>query len=77
MPYFGPYSASKHALEGLCDAMAYELAPQGISVVLVKPGPARTPIRESLGTVQQRLAAVITSPDMEQLHEADFAAVRF
>jgi NAD(P)-dependent dehydrogenase (short-subunit alcohol dehydrogenase family) len=56
--------------------MAYELAPQGITVVLVKPGPARTPIWESLGTVQQRLAQVITSPDMAELYEADFAAVR-
>jgi NAD(P)-dependent dehydrogenase (short-subunit alcohol dehydrogenase family) len=56
--------------------MAYELAPQGIDVVLVKPGPARTPIWESLGTAQERLAQVITTPDMAQLYEADFAAVR-
>jgi NAD(P)-dependent dehydrogenase (short-subunit alcohol dehydrogenase family) len=75
MPHFGPYSTSKHALEGLSDCMAYELAPQGIDVVLVKPGPARTPIWESLGTAEQRLAQVITSPDMARLYEADYVAV--
>jgi hypothetical protein len=76
MPHFGPYSASKHALEGLNDCMAYELAPQGIDVLLVNLGPARTPIWQSLGTPQERLAQVVTSPDMAQLYEADFAAVR-
>jgi hypothetical protein len=55
--------------------MACELASQGIDVLLVKPGPARTHIWQSLGTVQERLAQVITNPDMAQLYEADFAAV--
>ncbi|WIA12060.1 hypothetical protein OEZ85_012137 [Tetradesmus obliquus] len=75
MPHYGPYSASKHALEGLSDCMAFELAPQGIKVVLVKPGPAATPIWQSLGTVQQRLAQVITSKDKEQLYGADFESM--
>ncbi|WIA32194.1 hypothetical protein OEZ86_003043 [Tetradesmus obliquus] len=75
LPYFGPYCASKHALEGLSDCMAYELAPQGIKVVLVKPGPAHTPFWQSLGTVQQRLAQVITSKDKEQLYGSDFEAM--
>lgn len=41
-PLAGWYHASKHALEGLTDAMRVELAPHGIAVVLVQPGPVLT-----------------------------------
>jgi NAD(P)-dependent dehydrogenase (short-subunit alcohol dehydrogenase family) len=41
-PLFGWYCASKHALEGLSDALRLEAAPWGISVVLIEPGPVRT-----------------------------------
>ncbi len=39
----GAYSASKFALEGLSEALARELRPFGIDVVLVQPGDERTP----------------------------------
>ena len=41
-PGFGVYHASKWGLEGLSEAMRYELAPLGIDVVLVEPGPFAT-----------------------------------
>ena len=41
-PGFGVYHASKWGLEGLSEAMRYELAPLGIDVVLVEPGPFST-----------------------------------
>lgn len=41
-PGFGVYHASKWGLEGISEAMRYELAPLGIDVVLVEPGPFAT-----------------------------------
>jgi NAD(P)-dependent dehydrogenase (short-subunit alcohol dehydrogenase family) len=41
------YCASKWALEGWAEAMAYELAPFGISIALIEPGPYRTSIWEN------------------------------
>ena len=41
-PYFGIYSASKHAVEAYSQALRYELAPFGIEVSLVEPGPFGT-----------------------------------
>jgi NAD(P)-dependent dehydrogenase (short-subunit alcohol dehydrogenase family) len=37
-PFQGVYSASKHAVEALSDALHYELHPFGVRVVLVEPG---------------------------------------
>jgi len=43
-PFVGPYTASKHALEGLTDALRRELLIHDVDVVLIQPGPIRTPI---------------------------------
>jgi NAD(P)-dependent dehydrogenase (short-subunit alcohol dehydrogenase family) len=41
-PGFGPYCAAKHALEGLSECLAKEVAPFGIRVLIVEPGAFRT-----------------------------------
>ena len=41
-PSFGPYAMTKHALEAMGKAMRAELAPLGIDVTLVNPGPYQT-----------------------------------
>ena len=43
-PFLSPYSASKHALEALGDALRIELAPDGIGITLLEPGAIKTPI---------------------------------
>lgn len=47
-PGWGIYHASKWGLEGLSEAMRYELAPLGIDVVLVEPGPFSTNFFENM-----------------------------
>ncbi len=41
-PGSGYYAATKHAVEGLSDALAKEVGPLGIHVLCVEPGPFRT-----------------------------------
>jgi NAD(P)-dependent dehydrogenase (short-subunit alcohol dehydrogenase family) len=39
---FGIYNSTKFAVEGLSEALAHEVAPLGIRVTIVEPGPFRT-----------------------------------
>jgi NAD(P)-dependent dehydrogenase (short-subunit alcohol dehydrogenase family) len=45
-PFMGAYGASKHALEGLTDALRRETRPFGIKVSLIRPGFINTPFGE-------------------------------
>ena len=57
-PTQGAYSASKHALEGLSNALRLELYPFGIDVVLIEPGYIITSI--------QKTAAEFSRPYVEK-----------
>ena len=46
MPFLSPYAGSKHAVEGLSHSLRRELQLYGIDVILIGPGPIRTPIWE-------------------------------
>ncbi|MEO1569530.1 MAG: SDR family oxidoreductase [Pseudomonadota bacterium] len=39
VPFFGTYCATKHALEAYSQSLRYEVAPFGIDIALVEPGP--------------------------------------
>ena len=72
-PGSGYYAASKHAVEGFSDSLAKEVAPLGIKVICVEPGPFRTDwagrslkqtkslIPDYAETVAARLAATSTN----------------
>jgi NAD(P)-dependent dehydrogenase (short-subunit alcohol dehydrogenase family) len=53
---WGIYNATKFAVEGLSEALAQEVAPLGIGVTIVEPGPFRTDfLAGSLATVENHL----------------------
>jgi NAD(P)-dependent dehydrogenase (short-subunit alcohol dehydrogenase family) len=57
--FMSAYIATKFALEGLCDVMRREAAPQGVKVSLVQPGGIRTNmVHQQLVDVRRDLAAL-------------------
>ncbi len=46
MPFFGPYAASKFALEAMSDSLRVEIAEFGMWVSVIEPGRIATPIWE-------------------------------
>lgn len=48
MPFSGPYTASKFALEGISDTLRRELMCVGVQVIVIQAGTVRTPIWDKL-----------------------------
>jgi NAD(P)-dependent dehydrogenase (short-subunit alcohol dehydrogenase family) len=60
-PGSGYYAASKFAVEGLSEALAKEVEPHGIGVLVVEPGPSRTPWARAVQQSQEHPAYADTS----------------
>ncbi|MCA9940624.1 MAG: SDR family oxidoreductase [Anaerolineales bacterium] len=56
-PFYGAYGASKHAVEGMMEALRRELVMYGIDVVVVAPGAVRTPMWDKQGKTDFSLYA--------------------
>jgi NAD(P)-dependent dehydrogenase (short-subunit alcohol dehydrogenase family) len=68
-PLFGAYNASKFALEGMSEALAEEVAPQGIRVVLVEPSEFRTDIASKSPLVADRGSTGVYADEWRELDE--------
>ncbi len=74
-PFIGPYSASKHALEAITDALRLEVRSWGIHVSIVEPGAIATPIWDKSSRRTADLEA--TSPaDLTQLYAGAVVGVK-
>lgn len=49
-PYGGYYHATKHAVEAISDALRYEVAPFGVQVSLLEPGPITTEFGDTISS---------------------------
>ncbi|MBX2859890.1 MAG: SDR family oxidoreductase [Vampirovibrio sp.] len=74
-PFIGPYTASKHALEAISDALRLELDAWGIRVSLIQPGSIDTPLWDkSLKDAEQDAKQLV--PEIYSLYQAQMETVR-
>jgi NAD(P)-dependent dehydrogenase (short-subunit alcohol dehydrogenase family) len=74
-PMFGPYNASKFALEGLADALRLELAPWAIRVVLIEPAETDTDLWRHADTALDDGVARL-APEQRRLYAKHFEGFR-
>jgi len=78
-PGWGPYGASKAALELLTRTLAVELIDQGVSAVLVDPGDMRTRMHQEAfpgEDISNRPLPDVTAPFWRWLFDQDHEAIR-
>ena len=51
-PFVSPYTASKHALEAFSDSLRREMMLYGVKIVIIEPGPIKTPIWDKTPSVE-------------------------
>jgi NAD(P)-dependent dehydrogenase (short-subunit alcohol dehydrogenase family) len=69
MATYGPYAATKFALEAVSDALRRELAPHGVQVVVVEPGAVQSEMGDR-GAIATADRAERMSPDLQQRYGA-------
>lgn len=74
-PLFGPYAASKFAIEALADGLRVELRPWRISVVLIEPGMTDTDIWRGAPQQIDEIEAQM-SPQHRELYAAHIRVMR-
>jgi NAD(P)-dependent dehydrogenase (short-subunit alcohol dehydrogenase family) len=75
LPLFGPYAASKYALEAMNDSLRRELRGLGVEVVAIEPGAIATPIwGKGVSGAERHLAELGDAP--QQRYARVIAAVR-
>ena len=74
MATYGPYAATKFALEAVSDSLRREVAPLGVSVVVIEPGAVRTEmLGRAIATAGELVSAM--TPEQSQRYGALLHAV--
>jgi NAD(P)-dependent dehydrogenase (short-subunit alcohol dehydrogenase family) len=73
-PYMAPYSASKHALEAINNALRLELRAWGIHVSIIEPGATATPIWDKSLAAAHEMAEQVRDEHI-QLYKNDLEAM--
>jgi NAD(P)-dependent dehydrogenase (short-subunit alcohol dehydrogenase family) len=60
-PTHGPYSSTKHAMEGLSNALRLEMYPFGVQVILIEPGYIMTNLQNTAAELMEPYAEKITA----------------
>jgi NAD(P)-dependent dehydrogenase (short-subunit alcohol dehydrogenase family) len=71
-PTHGPYSSTKHALEGLSNALRHEMYPFGVDVVLIEPGYIVTNLQNIAAELMEPYAEKITAGPYNKIYSGAF-----
>jgi short-subunit dehydrogenase len=74
MATYGPYAATKFALEAVSDSLRREMAPFGVGVVVVEPGAVRTEMPGRAIATAHELASAMT-PEQSQRYDPLLRAI--
>lgn len=72
-PTHGPYSSSKHAMEGLSNALRLEMYPFGVEVILIEPGYIVTNLANTAAALMEPYADKIKSGPYAKIYAGAFA----
>jgi len=72
-PTHGPYSSSKHAMEGLSNALRLEMYPFGVEVILIEPGYIMTNLQNTAAELMEPYADKITAGPYARIYSGAFA----
>ena len=72
-PTHGPYSSTKHAIEGLSNALRLEMYPFGVEVILIEPGYIVTNLANTSAELIEPYAEKITAGPYAKIYSGAFA----
>jgi NAD(P)-dependent dehydrogenase (short-subunit alcohol dehydrogenase family) len=71
-PTHGPYSSTKHAMEGLSNALRLEMYPFGVEVILIEPGYIVTNLQNIAAELMEPYAEKITAGPYSRIYSGAF-----